>query len=78
MTAGASKIALMVERLVGQAGVLVDVWKPAVDHVADIALLVCYEVPVVLAGRRVAVMAGRTGTKYLGMIDGCRRGPNRG
>jgi hypothetical protein len=78
VTAGASEIALMVERLVGQANVLVDMREPGVCHVADIAVLVGNEMPVIFAGRRIAIMAGRTGTKYLGMIDGCRRGPNRG
>ena len=79
MTLGAIEVASMVERLVGQAQMLVDMWQPDIGHVADIALLVRNEVSVILAGGYVAVMAGRARTQDLCVVYvGCRRPDRRG
>ena len=59
----------MVKGLIDQTEMLVDMWQPGICHVADVALLVGNEVSIVLTCRRIAVMAGRTGTQHLRMVD---------
>ena len=59
---GAGQVAAMVKGFIGQTEMLVSVRQPGVRHVADIALLVRAEVRDVFACRRIAIMAGGTGT----------------
>ena len=78
MTLGAVQVAIVIKRLKRQARVLVDVGQPGIRHVADVALLHGVEVPVVLAGCRVAIVAGRAGAQYLRVVDSGNRCPGRG
>ena len=74
---GTGQVAAMVKGFIGQTEMLVSVRQPGIRHVADIALLVRNKVSIVLAGRRVAVMTGRTGPQHLRVIDDGGRRPNR-
>lgn len=69
VTFRALQITTMVQRLECQADMLVDVRNPCVRIVADVAVLGCDEVALVLTGRGNAVMAGGAGADYLSMID---------
>ncbi len=73
----AVEVAPVIQWLIDQAEMLVDMWQPGIGHVTHIALLIGHEVPVVMAGRRVAVVTGIAGTKDLRMVN-CRGGrPDR-
>ena len=71
----AVEIAAVIQWLVTETHVLVDMRSPGIGRMAVIALTGRHEVPRVLAGRRVAVMAGRTGAEHLGVVDRCYRYP---
>ena len=58
MATRAGEIVGVIERLVTQTQVLVDMRSPCIGRMAVIALTVRHKVPRVLAGRRVAIMAG--------------------
>ena len=75
MAARAGEIAGVIQRLVTQTHVLVDMRSPSIDRMAVIALKIRHKVPLVLAGRRVAIMAGRTGAQHLSVVYGCYRYP---
>lgn len=65
----------MVERLIGQAGVHVDVWNPDIRRVAGITFLLRDEMPEVLAGGNIAVVTGRTRAENLSVVDRNRGTP---
>jgi len=71
----AGEITAVIQRLIAQPHVLVDMRSPSIGRMAVIALKVCHKVPLILAGRRVPIMAGRTGTQDLGVVHGCHRYP---
>lgn len=58
MAARAGEIAGMIQRFVTQPHVLVDMRNPSIGCVAVTALTVRHKVPLALARRRVAIMAG--------------------
>ena len=60
MTIGAIEIVPVIQRLIGQARVLVDMRSPRIARVTFIAFVVGYEMPCILARRCIAVVAGRT------------------
>ena len=68
MAAGAGEIAGVIQRLVTQTHVLVDMRSPSIGRMAVIALKIRHKVPLVLAGRRVAIMAGEAGANDLRVI----------
>jgi len=76
MALGAIEVASMVKRLVDQTEMQIGMRKPRIGHVADIAFLIRNEVPVVLAGCCIAVMAGRARTQDLCMVHVDRRRPD--
>jgi len=75
MAARAGEIAGMIQWLVTQTHVLVNMRSPSIGRMTVTALAVRHEVPLVLAGRSVSIMAGRTGTQDLRVVYGCYRYP---
>ena len=69
---------LVIERFVRQARVAIISRSPRVRAVAGPAVHGSIKVPRVLARRNRTVMAGRTGSKYLIVIDICHRRPDVG
>jgi len=65
MTSGTQKVAAVILRLIRQAGMAVICRRPGNRAVAQAAVLRRIEVTRVLTGRDRAVVAGRTGSKYL-------------
>ena len=68
----------VIERFVRQARVAIISRSPRVRVVAGPAVHGSIKVPRVLARRNRTVMAGRTGSKYLIVIDICHRRPDVG
>lgn len=75
VTLGTRKIAAMIERLVRQSCMAVIDRRPGVGVMAQTTVLHGVEVPGVLSRRNRAVVAGRTGTEYLVVINGRYRLP---
>jgi len=61
----------VIQRLISQANMLIDVRDPCVGGVAIVTFACCDEVSRILAGRRIAVMAGTAGTENLCVINRC-------
>ena len=73
----ATEIRTVIQRLIGQAGMHVDVRYPRNRFMAFVALAVGYEVTGIAASRRDAVVARGAGAKNLGMVDRRYRAPGR-
>ena len=73
---GAGEVARMIQRFIAQADVLVDIRDPHIGRMAFVALTTRDEVTRILAGRGVAVMAGRARTQDMHVIHGRDRHPD--
>jgi hypothetical protein len=78
MTFGTVKVATMVQWLVGQPAVAVVGRRPCDRVMAQSAVLRGVEVSRIHASRRRTVVARRTRSKYLVVIDGSYRRPHIG
>ncbi len=76
VTIGALQVAAMVQRIIWQSSMHVDIGQPSCGIVTNVALAGRYEVAVVLACSKRAVMAGRTRTEYLCVINSCHGHPH--
>ncbi len=75
MASRTRQVAAMIERLIRQARVRKRIRNPPGGHMADVALLRRYKVPVVLAGGGYAVVTRGTRAQHLGMVDSNDRHP---
>ena len=78
MASGAEEVAAVIQRFVGETGMAEISRYPCNRAVAKTTVLRRVEVPRVLAGRRCAIVAGRTGSKDLVVVYGHRRHPEVG
>ena len=78
VTFRAIEIAVVIQRLIAKAYVLVDMRNPRGCQVAVIALEARYKVPGILAGGGVAVMTGRARAQDLGVINSRHWHPDSG
>ncbi len=76
MLAGCNGTVVTTGAIIRDVGVIIVCWRPGDRRMAIIAIVAAGDVRRMFASRRIAVMAGTTATKNLGVVDCYRRYPD--